>query len=54
VPDLLLVLTEELAVVDNLAGQHLADRLRGPVDARRVREARSRGSPSFGASCACR
>ena len=49
---MLLLLTEELAVVDNLGGKISLIVYADPARARRVREARRRGSPNCGASCA--
>ena len=54
VPDILLLLTEELAVVDNLAGKISLIVYADPARARCLREARATGCRSCAASCASR
>ena len=54
IPDLQLLLTEELAVVDNLAGKILSHRLRGPGTGGRVCARAWRGCRRCAGACASR
>ena len=54
VPDMLLLLTDELAVVDNLAGQDLADRLRRSGEPDAYGDAQRAAAGAAPASCASR